>query len=301
MQYEIDKSQWQQCSICKKTIKDIAKEHGGANKYLSKAFLLHLQTHNIKPEEYFKHLDRPICACGICQQVVDISTIGSKIVWKKYVCGRNQGVQTWSQEAKVTRRGSNNPMYGKRPWNYAFTKENNKILQIVSSKLSNRSISDNTKKKQSHSAKKRLIHGHTGHQHTEETKAKLREHTLYMIASGRYPQTMTLPCRMLMLLLNELEIQYIVEKIVGTWSFDFYLPEYDLYIEVDGDYFHTNPKFFPNGPQTKTQKRNYYRDCKKNEFCINNHITLIRLWEWDILNNQDAIKDRIVKLCIQKK
>lgn len=294
---EIDKSLWKTCRLCNTKIK------GGDGKYFSQQFLKHMkECHDISPEEYMvrEGLSRPLCACGECNQPVTIGYHGSKLKWNTYVCGNNEGVKKWSKQAKETRKGANNPMYGKKAWNMGLTKDSHESVKAVSRKLTGRTISPETKLKQSESAKKRTIHGHTGHKHSEKTKEVLRQHTLRRIAEGKFPQTDTLPCRLVEQVLKDLQIQYIKEHIVEMWSFDFYLPEHDLLVEVDGDYFHSNPRSYPDGPKTKTQKLNSYRDYKKNEYCTKHNMNLIRIWEYDIINTKDNVIQRIKK-CMEKK
>ncbi len=90
-------------------------------------------------------------------------------------------------------------------------------------------------------------------------------------------------------ILSSLSIIYKEELTLDCWSVDIYLPDYNTYIEVDGDYFHSNPKIYPNGPKTNTQKINWYRDIKKNEYYKKNNIKVLRFWESDILNDRNYI------------
>ena len=140
---------------------------------------------------------------------------------------------------------------------------------------------------QSISAKKRLIHGHTGIPHSEETKQKLRETTLASIKRGVFKQTKSKPHIEMLKILDLAKIEYEEEKRVSFFSFDFYLIGLDTYIEVDGDYFHSNPRLYPNGPKTNTQKINYVNDQKKN--AIMDGKRFIRLWECEILNRSEEI------------
>lgn len=293
----IDKSLWHTCQICECDIKSIAKEYGGSGIYYTDVFKKHLlEQHSISLEEYFaKYTDRPKCQCKQCGQDVDISKRGANFNWKTYKCGLNEGVKRWSKQAKNTRKGKNNPMYGKEPWNYGLSKDVNESLMTVSKKLTNRTISEQTKKKQSISAKKRKIHGHTGMKHTEASKEKMRKATLARIARGDFDHLRSLPHIKICDLLDSLNIEYEEEKVVDIWSFDIYLPTLDIYIEVDGDYFHSNPKFFSK-PESATQKINAQRDIVKNQFCIDNNMTLKRYWEFDILNNEDKIRCELEKL-----
>ncbi len=290
-----DRKLWMQCKIC--GYKCVA----GNGRYFRQDFVEHLKTsHNIDLNIYFKDvcgMIPPKCPCGICDKPLLINSKASaNFRYNLWACGRNDGVMKWSEEAKTTRKGSGNPMFDKTPWNDGLTKDTSDSVMQVSLKMTGRITSDEAKKKQSDSAKKRLIHGHTGCKHTDETKQLFREITLKRMAEGKFKQTKTKPHIEVERILQELGLVYESEKVIGCWSFDIYIPELDFYIEVDGDYFHSNPKFYPNGPKTKTQKINWYRDIKKNKFCEENNLKLARFWECDIINNPEYIKEEICKL-----
>jgi very-short-patch-repair endonuclease len=294
----ISKEDWHTCKICGCKIKQLSKDLGGSGKYYTEVFVQHLKnSHQMTPEEYFASItDRPRCSCGICGQLVDLTWKGkANFSWRNYKCGRNKGVQEWSKEAKVARRGKNNPMHGKKPWNFGKTKNDYPSLMTVSDKMTGRNITDETRRRQSESAKKRKTHGHTGCKHSEASKDKMRQATLKAIKEGKLKQTRTRPHLMLVEILTDLGVAFQEEYVIKYWSFDFYLTDLHVLIEVDGDYYHSNPKFYPE-PKTKTQKINYYRDQKKNEFCQANHHALIRIWEDDIVNNTEKIKCELKKL-----
>jgi G:T-mismatch repair DNA endonuclease (very short patch repair protein) len=296
----IDPEQWLKCKICQKSKKEICQSYGGRGIYYSKSFIKHLSIeHSISVEEYFVSyckLSRPKCQCGICNKDCQISIKGSRIQWKSYMCGRNPGILEWSNKAKIDRQGSNNPMFGKTAWNKNKSKENSEQLKRISEQRKGIQFSDETKLRMSQSAKKRTIHGHTGFKHSEESKQKNRDATLQRIKNGDFKQTKTKPHLELEKVLVELGLKFESEKILHHWSFDVYLIDFDVYIEVDGDYFHSNPKIYPNGPKTKTQKINHSRDTSKNKYCTTNHIKLIRFWECDILNDIEKVKLELCKL-----
>lgn len=299
----IPKEKWHICAICNKKINSLAKIYGGKNIYFTHVFEQHLiLEHNINILDYFiKYDNQPKCLCNMCDKPSIIIKKGSNFIWKDYICGRYPGTMQWSQNAKYTRLGRNNPMYNKKAWNNGLTKANSTSLMTISKKMTNRIVSNKTKIKQSEAAKKRLIHGHTGHFHTIETKQKLQNCTLKRIQNHEFPQTKTKPHIIFCKILQELNIDYIEEYIIDIWSFDIYLTKYKILIEIDGDYFHANPNTrWPNGPITNTQKINVYRDKKKNLFCINNNLTLYRFWEDDILNHKDKVICRLKKLLISK-
>lgn len=305
MSYEIDNKYWHICKICNKPIKELRQLYGGSGVYYKQVFLSHLEKdHQIDPIKYFVdycHLIQPICPCDKCGKLCGLvlSSKGdatTKFRWKKFACGLNHGVKQWSKEAKQNRRGKLNPMYQQIPWNKNKTKDNNEILQNLSNKRKGIKFTKQHKEQLSFSAKKRKIHGHTSCKHSEETKQKIRNNTLKLIKNGIFKQTKTKPHQIFAQLLQNLKIHFEEEKQYKYWSFDFYLIQYKLYIEIDGDYFHSNPKFYPNGPKTKTQKRNYLRDIKKNNYCIKHNIKLLRIWENDIYRNLDIVKKNLCKL-----
>lgn len=297
MCYEIDKSEWHTCKICSKKIQELCKIYGGKNIYYTKVFKKHLEVdHSMSIDDYFEYKNPPNCPCGICNKKLKINKKnGSNFVWSKFSCGRNPGLLKWSEEAKEARKGSGNPMFQKIPWNTGLTKENNNSLMSNSIKNSEKKISQETKKKQSESALKRTVHGYTGRHHSQETKDFLRQNTLRLIKEGILPQTKTKPHIEFCSILDELHIKYEEEKTLSYWNFDVYLIDYNIYIEIDGDYWHSNPKIYPNGPKTKSQKINYTRDISKNKYCQKNNIELYRFWESDILSSRENI------ICILKK
>lgn len=115
MVYEIDKKDWHTCKICSADIRDLAKKYGGNGIYYTEVFRKHLLIdHCKKPEDYF---NTPTCDCGICNKKMNINIKPSSNFRFSRACGRNDGVTRWSQEAKLSRLGSGNPMFNKKPWN----------------------------------------------------------------------------------------------------------------------------------------------------------------------------------------
>ena len=291
----IEKKEWYICKICNESIDSITQEYSQLGKYKTDYFNSHLKdTHGIDIDEYFNISQK--CPCGICDKNLKIKKNGANFSLKKYACGRNEGVVKWSEEAKTSRLGKNNPMYKKTPWNNGLNKHNSEYGANMSIIISNRPVSLETRKRQSDSAKLRDVHGHTGFKHSDEAKEKMRASTLNMIKMGRFPQTNTIPCKKFEAVLIDLNLTYEKEYILDKWSFDFYLTDYNILIEIDGDYFHSNPLLYPKGPVTKTQRINKYRDYKKNKFCEENNIQLIRFWENEIIGEKQCVRQRLLEL-----
>lgn len=299
IQVIIDKSLWHICKICQKDIKELSKVYGGCGIYFTQVFESHLQReHNIDLNDYFFNycnLDKILCPCSICHRQLPIIKKSSNFKYKELACGRNSGVLLWSERAKETRKGAGNPMYGATAWNKNLPRNHPFIQQLIQ-KQTGKKYTDAQKQKMSLSAKRRIIHGHTGCKHTDESKERNRQKTLQRIKNGDFQQTKTRPHLAMKVLLDKLNIEYIEEFVLHSWSFDFFLTTLDILLEVDGDYFHSNPKIYPNGPRTNTQKINHYRDYKKNQFCQQNNLSLMRFWESDILNNIEGIECQLKEL-----
>ncbi len=78
--------------------------------------------------------------------------------------------------------------------------------------------------------------------------------------------------------------------------FDFYLNDFNVLVEVDGDFYHCNPEIFPI-PTYEVQNLSLKNDKFKNELCKNHNIKLLRYWEKDINERPEwvisDIKDKL--------
>lgn len=68
-------------------------------------------------------------------------------------------------------------------------------------------------------------------------------------------------------------------------TYDFYLKDFNLLIEADGDYWHGNPKKYKMGDLNETQMINKKNDIFKNKLAKENGFKLLRYWEEDIKRN----------------
>ena len=304
MKHEIGNDVWHICKICDSKIQDLAKKYGGCGIYYTKVFITHLEKdHELTPEEYFEKYDsRPLC-CEDCNKACKIGKPkSSKMVWKK-MCGWNDGIKKWSEEAKTTRKGKGNPMFGKKAWNKGLSTDDPRIEKMIAPK---RGVPLSTEHKQAISkagfkfiktGKKR---GMSGKKHSTETCEKLRHTVLNSIKNGIFKHLVSKPHLKLKEILINLNIEFEEEKRSSFWSFDFYLIKYNIYIEVDGDYFHSNPNTrWPDGPKTITQLKVRKNDINKNQYCKDNNMHLIRFWENDIMKNENIIIENI-KWLVQK-
>jgi hypothetical protein len=87
------------------------------------------------------------------------------------------------------------------------------------------------------------------------------------------------------------DIDYIHSHLVSEIKtfFDFYIPQKQIIIEVDGDFYHCNPNTKHKTPKYEIQKKNMVNDKRKNTWCENHNITLLRYWEKDILERPEWV------------
>jgi len=89
-------------------------------------------------------------------------------------------------------------------------------------------------------------------------------------------------------ILEELNLEFEQQKSIGKYKCDFYIPEYNLVVEVDGDYWHANPSFFKEtdmiGPKNISAKDIWNSDNQKSQFILNKGYNLLRYWSTDINN-----------------
>ena len=81
-------------------------------------------------------------------------------------------------------------------------------------------------------------------------------------------------------LLKELKIKFETQKIVQGKIFDFFIPEKNIIIELDGDYWHGYN--IPLTEMNHIQKKAYYNDRKKDTIAISLGYKIIRVWEHEL-------------------
>lgn len=84
--------------------------------------------------------------------------------------------------------------------------------------------------------------------------------------------------------LDKLKVNYIYQfeaKDIGRF-YDFYLPNENLLIEIDGDYWHGNPDKYAENELKYHQRKAQRVDEYKNKWALLHGIPIIRIWESDI-------------------
>jgi len=212
------------------------------------------------------------------------------------------------------RRKMSKSRIGRIAWNKNLTKETDERVAKMYSFERNKKISKSKKGKklgpQSEEHKRKVIESkkdtkcsektkekiskkNKGKKRSEEFKRKDRERALFRVQTQHGPYKDTKPELKMKEILNELNISFKHQFRLGNHSFDFHLLNTNILIEVDGDYWHSNPKKFIklNNTQLKIKER----DKKHNEIAKTNNFILLRFWENDILNNTEEVKNKLAK------
>ena len=95
-------------------------------------------------------------------------------------------------------------------------------------------------------------------------------------------------------ILVKLGVEFKQEKYLNKSKFraDFLIG--DLFvIEVQGDYYHSNPSIYDHRVLTLLQKNNKKRDLKKHEWYKSNGFKLLLVWESDLQLNRDLVINNI--------
>ena len=296
MCYKIEK-----CEICQIPIREITSKIPGSL-YVKQKLNKHVkETHGITMEEYLINhcgIEIPKCACGCGKNVAIQLECGGPISFNKFIQFHDNSsspkFQEFVKKMKVDRLGPGNPMFGKKPWNKGVGAYDDLRMFMIKEAMRHRKMSEETKQKHRNnilSGRNKKFHHRMPH--TEETKEKIRLKTLEQIKRGCFSQLKSSCHIAVVKILQDFNVDFIEEKVVGYYSYDIYLTEQNVYIEIDGDYWHSNPKYYPDGPKTSAQKVNFYRDKRKDEFSKENNMIVYRFWEDDINNNLPKVEERI--------
>lgn len=301
-------SRFQSCAICGCTRDEIARVHKGrANGpfYLNK-FCRHLaESHGIALQYYCEfHLGVPWPRCPVTGIAVGYKADGKGLHLSTYKRGvgitkaMSPAFRAACERQSVARCGPGNPMFGRPAWNRglprnhpyraAMATRRRGVVEAESTRIKHR------RNRASHPLKAR----HTT-PHTPMTKEKIAQHTARMFGSGAFRRESSAH-RNMRGVLDSLGAVYEEEYCIGRYSGDFAFPEKRVVLEVDGDFFHTNPQLYPEGPKCWTQRRNAANDRKKNAYLRKAGWTVLRRWESDINSGGFAarLKADLVQLSI---
>jgi very-short-patch-repair endonuclease len=98
-------------------------------------------------------------------------------------------------------------------------------------------------------------------------------------------------------MLDSLSLRHIRQHMVcGKFCVDAYLPDHNVVVQFDGDYWHGNPAKYSD-LDARQQKRVQY-DRSQDAFMLANGIRVFRFWHSELHNDSDAIKHRFRRLLV---
>lgn len=267
----------------------------------------YVKKHKIKPQETFirHNLEgkTPECKCG-CGETPTF--LGIQKGFRDYIRGHASRVNNnWGHnvDAQKKSKDTQRKLYGSGElviWNKGLTKEDDERLDYgdkISSNLErNKKISKALKgRKRPQYVLDKFDKGMREYWSKEENREKQSILQSKRVKNNHH-KNKTLLENYFESILIKLKLKYISQYTICGYNFDFYLPKYDLVIEVDGDFFHCNPKKYPEGPIYESQTNTINNDKIKNNICDkSNGIRLLRFWEDDINNNIEWVIDEIKK------
>lgn len=92
--------------------------------------------------------------------------------------------------------------------------------------------------------------------------------------------------------------KYIMEEKDGLTSIrqDGQYVDVQFIIEIDGSYYHGDPRLLKEGQKLSSmQKHNKFIDSLKDKWAESHSIPLLRIWEYDIRHNPDAVREAMSK------
>lgn len=125
--------------------------------------------------------------------------------------------------------------------------------------------------------------------YSEETIEKIRTAALRQLEDGKFKKTSIEIA--VEDILKELKLNYKYSSILEKRQYDFILPDYNILIECDGDFWHCNPLIYPNPSEFQLERIKI--DKLKNNIAERNGYRLLRVWEWDINNNIETVKESL--------
>ena len=129
----------------------------------------------------------------------------------------------------------------------------------------------------------------------EEWKEKSRKRAVKILENKKI-DTNTKPQQIINDLLDYMKTNYINEHGFRYYAVDNYLNDYNLVIEVMGDFWHCHPLKYTKENMKDIHKKRIPRDKAKHTYFKNNYnIEILYLWEDDIYNNLDVCESLINK------
>jgi len=296
------------CKICKKEFNSLLGVSNHSNRF-----------HNISPKmtyiDFVLNNVEPKCECG-CGEKTKFLTINKG--FSKFISGHNSSTSNnnfhKNPESKIKSAKTQSENWSKgmyRRWWEEDTEDTKQKIEGIKEKLRNdkvrgKKISDKLSgvPKTEESKIKNSLSQIERYKNNPQLKIDASKRKLIWMRNNSKVKTSKLEI-IFSKILDDLglikDVDYIHNYLISEIKtfFDFYFINKKILIEVDGDFYHCNPNSKFSIPKYEIQNKNISNDKRKNTWCKNHNIILIRYWEKDINENPEyVIKDLKEKLGI---
>lgn len=268
-----------------------------------------VQKHKLKPEDLYVKYElndqKPTCACG-CGEVPKF--LGIRKGFRDYILGHASRIHNnWGHNPEVIKKSHETQKKQHQNgeltvWNKGLTKDIDERLNYGEKISLNKERSEKISKKSKEAWKndeyrKKILStlnkGMLNYWSKEENREKRKLDMSVYIQKHQYNNKTLLELKFEDIL-NDLNVVFISQHTVCGYNFDYYIPDKNLLIEVDGDFWHCNPKKYPEGPKYRSQLITLENDKKKNLLCERiKDIKLLRFWEKDINENPEWVIEEL--------
>lgn len=266
---------------------------GGGTYKLDKFIKYLLEKHSCSLQKYvneYLKIDWPRCQQTNLETGYKICGAGVKIHHNHKTAKltkENPKFKAHCDRMSVDRVGAGNPMHGKKSWNAGLKEEDDPRIAKSLAAARAAPYTEERLKKMSEAGKRRKVPGHLGHKHSEESKRKMSIGQAKRYQSGNFNRKSSIQLEVERFLLSlELSEVLMPEYRVDWYAIDCAFPIAKLAVEVNGTFFHIDPRVYPNGPINAVQRRNFGRDKRKKAHLESLGWTILPLWEIEVRNGE---------------
>lgn len=266
------------------------------------------QKHQIRPQttynEFILKGDAPKCACGCGEEPTFLSITKG---YREFIRGHASRINNnWGHNPQALKKSheTQRKMYESGEleiWNKGLTIDDPRVKSNIDKMLANPERNKKISKgltgiKRSDEYKEKMSISQKKSWDNEEKRNKQRDNRINYIKNNPNKES-NLESRFKGIL-DGLGFNYIFQYEICGYMFDFYLKDFDIVIEVDGDFWHCNPNTKHKEPIYESQKLTMKNDKKKNDICNKCGIKLIRFWEDDINNNLNDVINTLKSILV---
>lgn len=211
----------------------------------------------------------------------------------------SEKIKQWKQHISEATRGEKNPMYGKNIKDYMSEEAYSNWKQ----KLINRALNLTNEERKRISDRAKEINKKWKEKDPEGYR-KAKQKAAHCSRSKQWNYKKSKIEEKVEEWLKNHNVDYDYSCIIGfgenCFQYDFIIHNKRILIEVQGDYWHANPKLYnEDGSDGKRilnyiQKKKIEKDIKKKEFAESKNFKVIYIWESDINNCNYKVLDEII-------